>query len=162
MALVMALYSNARSRVRTLVGTSDECGVGMGVHQGSALSPLLFVVVMQEATREARGEGLWDLLYAHDLVIAAESEEAIKKFGVWKREMENRGLKVNINMTKLMVIGREPAVRPQRGRYPCGVCGKRVGANSIWCQCCERWCHQRCLELRNLKRAGDNFRCPKV
>ena len=57
MALVMALYSNARSRVRTLVGTSDECGVGMGVHQGSALSPLLFVVVMQEATREARGEG---------------------------------------------------------------------------------------------------------
>ena len=57
------------------------------------------------------------------------------------------------------MLGREPAVRPQRGRYPCGVCGKGVGANSIWCQCCERWCHQRCSELRNLRRAGDNFRC---
>ena len=57
---------------------------------------MLFVVVMQEATREARGEGLWDL-YADDLVITAESEEeAIRKFGVWKREMETRGLKVNI------------------------------------------------------------------
>ena len=43
----------------------------MGVNQGSALisrSPLLFVVVMQEATREATGEGLWDLLYADDVV----------------------------------------------------------------------------------------------
>ena len=28
--------------------------------------------------------------------------------------MENRGLKVNANRTKLMVMGREPAVRPQR------------------------------------------------
>ena len=53
-ARLMALYSNARSSVRTLAGTSDEFGIGVGVHQGSALSPLLFVVVMQEATRETR------------------------------------------------------------------------------------------------------------
>ena len=45
--------------------------------------------------------------------------------------METRGFKVNINKTKLMVMDREPAVRPQRGRYSCGVCGKGVGANSI-------------------------------
>ena len=31
-------------------------------------------------------------------------------------------------------------------------------ANSIWCQCCERWCHQRCSRLRNLRKAGDNIR----
>ena len=24
----------------------------------------------------------------------------------------------------------------------------------------ERWLHQRCSGLRNLRRAGDNFRCP--
>ena len=100
---------------------------------------------------------------ADDLVITAESEEeAVRKLGVWKKEMETRGLKVNIkfNKTKLMEMGREPAVRPQRESYPCGVCGKGVGANSIWCQCCEKWCHHRCSGLRNLRRAGDNFRCP--
>ena len=147
------MYGNARSRVRTLAGTSDEFGIGVGVHQGSALSPLLFVGVMQEATRES------DLLYADELVIiTAESEvEAVRKFGVSKREMEIRELKVNLNKTKWMVMGREPTVRPQRRRYPCGVCSKGVGANLIWCQCCERWCHQRCLWLRNLRRAGDNF-----
>ena len=31
--------------------------------------------------------------------------------------METRGFKVNINKTKLMVMGREPAVRPQKGRF---------------------------------------------
>ena len=67
--------------------------------------------------------------------------------------METRGLKVNINKTKLMVMGRDPAVKPQKGRYPCGVCGKGVGTNSIWCQCCKRWCHQRCSGLRHLRRA---------
>ena len=112
-------------------------------------------MVMQEATRAAKDEGLWYLLYADDLVITAVSEEeAARKFGLWKRQMEARRLKVNINKTKLMLMGREPAVRPQRGRYPCGVCGKGVGANSIWCQCCERWCHQRCLGLRNERKAG--------
>ena len=107
-------HYNARSRVRTLAGDSDEFGIGVGVHHGLVLR-----------TRAARGEGLWDLLYADDLVITAESkEEAVRKFGVWKREMETRRLKVNINKTKLMVMGRETAVRPQRGRHPCGVWGK--------------------------------------
>ena len=78
-ALVMALYSNVRSRVRMLAGTSDEFGIGVRVHQGSA--EFLFVVVMQEATREARGEGLWDLLYASDLVVIAESEEEAVTIG---------------------------------------------------------------------------------
>ena len=74
----------------------------MVIHHGSSLSPLLFVVVMQEAIREARGKGLLDLLYANDLVTTAESEkEAVRKFGAWKREMET---KVNINKTKLMVM----------------------------------------------------------
>ena len=55
-ALVMALYSNTRSRVRTLAGTSDEFGIGVGLHQGLSLSTLLFVVVMQEAAREGRSK----------------------------------------------------------------------------------------------------------
>ena len=60
------------------------------------------------------------MLHADDLVITAESEEeAVRKFGVWKREMETRRLKVNINKNKLMVMGRDPAVRPQKGiKYP--------------------------------------------
>ena len=54
----------------------------MGVQQGSALRLLLFVVVMQEATRAARSEGSSDS-YVNNQVLTAESEEGlIRTFGV--------------------------------------------------------------------------------
>ena len=45
----------------------------MGVHQGSVLSPLLFIVVMKEARMECKVGNLWELLYADDLVLTSES-----------------------------------------------------------------------------------------
>ncbi len=56
---------------------SEEFSIRVGVHQGSALSPLLFVVVMQEAMKEVRREGLKELPSVDDLVLMAESEEAV-------------------------------------------------------------------------------------
>ncbi len=67
--LVMALYVNSMSKVKMPVGISKEFSIRVGVHQGPALSPLLFIVVMQEATKEARRGGLKELLYADDLVL---------------------------------------------------------------------------------------------
>ena len=59
----------------------------------------------------------YKLSFISDSIHTHESEgEAVRKFGVWKIEMETRGLKVNLNKTKLMVMGREPAVRIQWGR----------------------------------------------
>lgn len=57
--------------------------VKVGVHQGSVLSPLLFIIVLEVLSRQFR-EGLpFKLLYADDLVSIAETEgllmEKIKK-----------------------------------------------------------------------------------
>ena len=43
--LVQGMYANARSRVRVGEGYSEEFKVKVGVHQGSVLSPLLFITV---------------------------------------------------------------------------------------------------------------------
>ena len=159
-SLVMALYVNTRSRVKTGMGVSGEFEIKVGVHQGSALSPLLFVLVMEEATREVR-EGLWELLYADDLVITAENEEgAIDRFNDWKTGMENRGLKINMEKTKVMITGRAPVRRQERGNYPCSSCGRGVGVNSVLCRGCGKWCHLRCSGLRSVNQAGENYQCP--
>ena len=49
------------------------------MHQGSALSPLLFVIVMEAISREFRAALPWELLYADDLAVIAESEEELIK-----------------------------------------------------------------------------------
>jgi len=124
--MVMALYVNASSKVKKSSGTSEEVGISVGVHQDSPLSPLLFVLVMEEATRGER-RGFWELLCADDLVITADTrEEACDQFNSWKRAMERRGLKVNMEKTKMMLTGQQPNKRQEEGNYPCGCCGKNV------------------------------------
>ena len=69
---VMALYRETRSLVRVAGETSVDFGIEVRVHQGSVLSPLLFIVVMEETTKECRVGDPWKLLYADDLVLTAE------------------------------------------------------------------------------------------
>ena len=45
MRLVQGIYANARSHVRVGEGYSEEFEVKVGIHQGSVLSPLLFIVL---------------------------------------------------------------------------------------------------------------------
>ena len=60
--LVMAqVYSETRSRVRVAGETSDSFEIRVGVHPGSVLNPLLFILVMEEATRECRVGSLGSL-----------------------------------------------------------------------------------------------------
>ena len=52
--LVQGMYSNARSRVHVGKGYSEEFEVKVGVHQGSVLSPLLFIIVLEVLSCEFR------------------------------------------------------------------------------------------------------------
>ena len=72
------------------------------------------------------------MLYADDLVILAETFEGlITKMAVWKNGLESKGLKVNIGKTKVMISGRHLHTFQTSGKYPCVVCRKGVGKNSI-------------------------------
>ena len=78
--LVQGMYSNARSCVRVGEGYSEEFEVKVGVHQGSVLSPLLFIIVLEALSHEFRCGVPWEDLYADDLVIIAESlEECVRR-----------------------------------------------------------------------------------
>jgi len=58
---------------------------------------LLFVIVMEALSREFRVALPWELLYADDLVVIAETEDdLIKRLNEWKDFVQNRGMKVNI------------------------------------------------------------------
>ena len=45
---VMSMYTGAKTVVRTIYGNSSGFDVKVGMHQDSALSPLLFVIEQSE------------------------------------------------------------------------------------------------------------------
>ena len=90
---VMSMYIGAKTVVRTVCGNCKGFEVKVGMHQGSGLSPLLFVIVMEAIYREFRIALPWELLYADDLEVIAETEEElIKRLNDWKDNMESRGM----------------------------------------------------------------------
>ena len=124
---VMASYDGARTKVRVAGGTSEEFGVGVGVHQGAVLSPLLFVNVLDVVSENIRRGLPWELLYADDLVIVAETEEELKeRLTVWKDCLEGKGLKVNMGKTKVMKCssGRRGSMKNLKGGHV--QCARRV------------------------------------
>ena len=65
----------------------------IGVHQGSVLSPLLFIIVLEALSREFLCGVPWEDLYADDLVIIAESlEECVRRLLTWKEALEEKRL----------------------------------------------------------------------
>ena len=74
---VMALYAEVCTVVRTDTGPSEQFEVKVGLHQGSVLSsPLLFTVVIDVVSSEARSGLSSELLYADDLVLMAPTMES--------------------------------------------------------------------------------------
>jgi hypothetical protein len=160
-ASVMAMYEGAQTVVRTGRGDSESFEVKVGLHQGSVLSPLLFVIVIEAVTRGIR-EGLpWEILYADDLVLMATTEEELKrKIQNWKTSMANKGLKVNPGKTKEMIGGDGQGVQEESGKWPCGVCHNGVGRNSIRCNKCQKWIHKKCSgEKGRLQTVASSFVC---
>jgi len=119
------------------------------MHQGSALSSLLFVIVMEALSREFRVALPRELLYADDLVVIAETEDNLfKRLNEWKDNVENRGMRINMSKSKVMISEKWQKVTQKAVTWPCGVCGRDVGNNSIQCTSCQKWVHSKCSGMK--------------
>jgi len=49
-----------------------------------------------------------------------------------------------MNKTKVMISGERQKPVQKAARWPCGVCGRCVGSNSIQCTSCHKWVHKKC------------------
>ena len=77
----------AHSRVNAGEGYSEEFEVKIGVHQGSVLSPLLFIFVFEALSCKFHSGVPWEDLYADDLDIIAESlEECVRRLLTGKKQ----------------------------------------------------------------------------
>ena len=144
--------NNARSRVRAGSEYSEEFEVGVGVHQGSVLSPLLFIIMLEALSRDFRVGVPWELFFADDLVIIATSlEECVERVKAWEEGLESKSLHVNMTKTKLMASGLGLDILQDSGKFPCAVWHMGVGRSSIRCSKCNLWVHyKKCSGLKTL------------
>ncbi|KAK3544940.1 hypothetical protein QTP86_029213, partial [Hemibagrus guttatus] len=103
--VVQDMYERSRTVVRCAVGQTEEFNVEVGLHQGSALSPFLFAMVMDQLSEEVRQESPWTMMFADDIVICSESREQVEEnLERWTFALERRGMKVSRSKTVYMCV----------------------------------------------------------
>ena len=101
--LIKDMYDNVVTSVRTSDGDTNDFPINIGLHQGSALSPYLFALVMDEVTRDIQGGIPWCMLFADDVVLVDESRTGVdQKLELWRRTLEAKGFRLSRSKTEYM------------------------------------------------------------
>ena len=97
------MYERAEANVKSSVGLTESFPVNVGLHQGSALSPYLFDLVMDVVSQGIRDQSPWCMLFADDIVLCSTRREVVEeKLEEWRREIEGRGLKISRKKTEYL------------------------------------------------------------
>ncbi|KAK3523326.1 hypothetical protein QTP86_029494 [Hemibagrus guttatus] len=163
--VVQDMYERSRTVGRCAVGQTEEFKVEVGLHQGSALNPFLFAIVMDQLSEEVRQEYPWTMMFADDIVICSESREQVEEnLERWRFALERRGMKVSRSKTEYMCVNEregsgtvrlqgEEVKKVQEFKYlgstvqSNGECGKEVkkrvqagwnGWRKVWGVLCDR------------------------
>jgi hypothetical protein len=86
-------------------------------------------------------------------------EFATEKLTSWKENLERKGLRVNLSKTKVMRCHVGSGLVVKEGKWPCGVCKKGVGRNSIQCSKCKKWIHKKCSKIKGKLKSDPQFQC---
>ena len=107
------MYENSKTMVRCAVGTTEDFGVKVGLHQGSALSPFLFTVVMDQFTKDIRREAPWTMMFADDIVLTAECKTQLElDLERWRHALESRGLRISRTKTEYLCVNKKDSQLP--------------------------------------------------
>lgn len=103
--VIIDMYKNTTTKIRTTVGLSEHFTVDVGVSQGSALSPLLFILVINYLTLDLMEDLPWTLIFADDIALAGHTMQQLE--GVlekWRSALEENGLRISRKKTEYMFL----------------------------------------------------------
>ena len=92
--IIRHMYAGCKTSIMTSARRSKELEFEVGLHQGSALSPQLFVVSLDVITEEIDEGTPWAMLFVDGLVLCDPSREMMEQIlERWRECMENNVLK---------------------------------------------------------------------
>ena len=101
--VIQDMYAQCTTSVNTAVGETEEVNIEVGLHQGSALSPFLFILIMDTITDDIDEDSPWTMLFADDLVLCDRDSERVEEWlERWREHLGDAGLKLSRTKTKYM------------------------------------------------------------
>ena len=134
----------AHSKVWIISSYISSINTSVGVHQGSVLSPLLFIIIAETLSREFRTGCPWEILYAN--VIVAESYGELKvRLKNEKDGLEEKRVKVNVGKAKVLCSRHD--VFKSKILYQISMwC--MYGRRSFLCLSCRNSVYKRCSRIK--------------
>ena len=76
---IQDMHKATKTRVKTRCGLTQYFDIEVGLHQGSTLSPLLFIIIMDVVPSTVQRDPPWAMLFVDDLVICEESRLEVQQ-----------------------------------------------------------------------------------
>jgi Reverse transcriptase (RNA-dependent DNA polymerase) len=101
--LIKDMYKNVMTCIRACGGESDIFFIKIKLHQGSALSPYIFTLVMNEITNDIQRDIPWCMLFVDDVALIDESRfEVNQKLELWRQTLESKYFRLSRTKTEYM------------------------------------------------------------
>ena len=98
------MYERCETEVKCAVGTTKAFSIEVGLHQGSALSPFPFAIIMVSLAENCRTEAPWQM-FADDVVLCARDKKELEEnLERWRDALEKRGMKISRSKTEYMCL----------------------------------------------------------
>ena len=129
--IIQDMYNDCETLVSTRAGDTEYFQVGVGLHQGSALSPLLFILIMGVLQTQIGKEPPWVMLFADDLVICEHSRAEVElQLERWRETFESHGLRVSRGKQSTCHAQKKTKLSTFRNKK-----WRQWKRSSIWAQC---------------------------
>jgi hypothetical protein len=124
--LIKDIYDNVVISVRTSDGDTNDFSINIGLYQGSALSPHLFALVMDEVIRDKQCGIPWCILFADDVVLVDESRTGVdQKLELWRRTLATKDFRLSKSKTESMKCDFSATTQEGDVRLDCQVVPKK-------------------------------------
>ena len=90
------MHRGCQKKERSAAGESGSFSVDVGLPQGSALRPYLFLILMDVLTEGVRKEVPESMMFADDIVLCGGREVDMTDYlDTWRESLEERGMRVS-------------------------------------------------------------------
>ena len=101
--------------MRTVAGESRKFNVDVGLYQRSALSPYLFLILMDVLTERVRKQSPESMLFVDDIVLCGDKDADMTEYlESWRKALEETGMRVSIPKTQFMEFSFEQNAQGNR------------------------------------------------